>query len=111
MRRGDKAVQEAPSRFRQALADECDAIKTMLLEKNESYGDSAFEPVRLFSKVDADEGLLVRIDDKLSRIQKGREFQGDDDIMDLIGYLILLRVLRKVERRGDAWTATYLPPV
>jgi hypothetical protein len=35
---------------------------------------------------------MVRIDDKLSRFARGGEFPGDNDIDDLIGYLVLLKV-------------------
>lgn len=78
----------------QAIANQCDAIKALLVEKNLAYGNSATDPIRLFSKVDAEEQLLVRIDDKLSRIARGHEFQGEDTITDLIGYLVLLLVVR-----------------
>ena len=36
---------------------------------------------------------LVRIDDKLSRLAKGPQ-AGEDAVLDLIGYLVLLRVIR-----------------
>jgi chromosome condensin MukBEF complex kleisin-like MukF subunit len=70
----------------------CDEVKAMLLQKNAAYGDSALQPLRVFSRADAQEQLLVRIDDKLSRIARGHEFENDDTVLDLIGYLILLRV-------------------
>lgn len=73
------------------IAAECDAIKEMLLAKNEAYGNSALEPVRVFSSASPEEQLRVRIDDKLSRIVRGRA-AGEDAILDLIGYLVLLRV-------------------
>jgi hypothetical protein len=68
------------------------AIIKMLVEKNQSYGNSALEPLRLFSKASPREQILVRLDDKLSRLARGSEFPGDDTIRDLIGYLILLLV-------------------
>ena len=46
----------------------CDEIKEMLLAKNRRYGNSALEPVRIFSKASAYEQILVRLDDKLSQI-------------------------------------------
>ena len=72
----------------------CDHIKKLLLEKNSHYGDSALKPTRVFSKASPVEQLLVRIDDKLSRIQKGSGFMGggEDVIVDLIGYLVLLKI-------------------
>ena len=68
-------------------------VAQLLLVKNERYGDSAAKPARVFSKVDPAEQLLVRIDDKLSRIQSsGYELATDEDtVADLVGYLALLR--------------------
>lgn len=78
----------------------CSDISTMLQEKNIAYGDSALDPVRIFSKTNAIEQLLVRIDDKLSRFARGTEYPGDNDIDDLIGYLVLLKIAK--ERNGKA---------
>jgi hypothetical protein len=80
-----------------AIAHECDAVKGMLLAKNRAYGNSAMEPVRVFSKADAVEQIRVRIDDKLSRLARGSA-AGEDVTLDLIGYLVLLRI---AERRED----------
>ena len=78
----------------------CLELSEFLIEKNKKYGDSALNPVRIFSKQNTTEQLLVRIDDKLSRLARGGEYPGDDDILDLLGYLVLLRIakLRKVEK-------------
>jgi hypothetical protein len=84
----------------QTIANICDNIKSMLIEKNKSYGDSALDPIRVFSKASSDEQIKIRIDDKLSRISRGSEFYGDNDLDDLIGYLILLKV-SKVYKKGD----------
>ena len=75
----------------------CDDIKELLLEKNRKYGDSALNPNRIFSKADAVEQILVRIDDKLNRIQKGAGLLANDEdvISDLIGYLVLLKIALK----------------
>lgn len=75
------------------ISQVCDEIKDMLIEKNKSYGDSAINPVRIFSKSDSVEQIKVRIDDKISRISRGTEFYGDNDIDDLIGYLVLFKVV------------------
>jgi len=66
----------------------------LLLEKNKKYGDSALTPSRIFSKCDAVEQILVRIDDKLSRIQNGDGLLAKDEdvLMDLMGYLVLLKI-------------------
>lgn len=78
----------------QLIAEECDRIKNLLLEKNRKYGNSALEPARIFSKASPTEQLLVRIDDKLNRIRTtGPAAQLDEDtVQDLIGYLVLYRV-------------------
>ena len=75
----------------------CDDIKELLLEKNRKYGDSALNPNRIFSKADAVEQILVRIDDKLNRIQKGAGLLANDEdvVSDLIGYLVLLKIALK----------------
>jgi hypothetical protein len=70
----------------------CLEIAHMLIDKNISYGNSALEPVRIFSTADSTEQLKVRIDDKLNRVKNNQGFAGDNDIDDLIGYLILLRI-------------------
>lgn len=72
----------------------CAEITTMLLEKNKAYGNSAAEPVRIFSKANPIEQINVRLDDKLSRIARGNEYPGDDTELDLIGYLILKRAVK-----------------
>ena len=77
------------------IASECDAIKEMLLSKNRKYGDSAIKPKRVFSKASAVEQILVRIDDKLSRIESAQDDEDEDVEKDLIGYLVLLRVARR----------------
>lgn len=75
----------------------CDDVKELLLYKNSKYGNSALEPVRIFSKASNIEQLLVRIDDKLNRIQKGVGLLAEDEdvVMDLIGYLVLLKIALK----------------
>lgn len=79
--------------FAERVRSECDAIADMLIEKNQAYGNSALDPVRVFSRASAEEQILVRIDDKLSRVARGGA-AGEDVILDLIGYLILLRLTR-----------------
>ena len=65
----------------------------MLIEKNESYGDSALEPAGIFAKGNAVDNLASRIDDKLMRIKtQGFQGYGEDNVKDLIGYLILLKI-------------------
>lgn len=91
----------------------CDEIKNLLLEKNAKYGDSAIEPSRIFSKASPVEQILVRIDDKLSRISKGIGLLGSDEdvIDDLIGYLVLLKIAQKREKEAGKWDGTDVEPL
>lgn len=77
------------------ILTECLDVAEMLVKKNISYGDSALNPMRLFANSDSVEQLKVRIDDKLNRIRNNQGFAGDNDIDDLIGYLILLKIANK----------------
>jgi len=71
-------------------------IRDLLIAKNQKYGNSALEPLGVFSQLSAKEGLLVRIDDKLKRIKNGTLERDDEDVInDLIGYLVLLKIHAK----------------
>lgn len=84
------------------ISQACDEIKLMLLEKNAKYGDSALNPARIFSKADPVEQIRVRIDDKLSRIRtSGEQLSDEDTARDLVGYLVLLLVAKKMQRAQD----------
>jgi hypothetical protein len=77
------------------IAKTCEDIKTLLLEKNANYGNSALQPLGVFSKLNAAEAIMARIDDKLARIRnKGLNDATEDTLDDLIGYLILLKIAR-----------------
>jgi len=68
-----------------------DALKKMQLEKNKRYGDSALKPNNIFSKLDSQSSIKIRLDDKLSRIMNNNELKVND-ISDIIGYLVLLLI-------------------
>lgn len=92
----DKSLQVPEikkSKFSKSLTKTLEELGTMLLSKNASYGNAALEPLRIFSKADSVEQLKVRIDDKLSRLQRGAEI-GEDTVKDLTGYLILFLMAR-----------------
>ena len=65
------------------------ALTGFLIAKNKNYGNSALEPLKVFSKVEPTNGICVRMDDKLSRISNANELR-KNDIVDLTGYLVLL---------------------
>ena len=78
------------------IAEVCDEIKELLLDKNRKYGDSAINPIRILSKSSNTEQILVRIDDKLNRIKNMQSYEDEDVITDLIGYLVLYKVAKKL---------------
>lgn len=86
----DMLIHRAPSG--QEIHQACDEIKLLLLDKNIAYGNSALDPIGIFAKAGAAEGIANRIDDKLNRIKNSQSYPGDNDIDDLIGYLILYKI-------------------
>lgn len=81
----------------QKIVAKCDEIKALLIEKNRKYGDSALNPVRIFSKAAPSEQILVRMDDKISRIRNRQNDDDEDPIKDLIGYGILYLIKKDEE--------------
>ena len=81
--------------FDQKVRTVLDDMVTLLVEKNTAYGNSALNPVRIFSKADTTEQLYVRLDDKINRVKQGHEYPGDDTIRDIIGYCTLILIARE----------------
>ena len=75
--------------IQEKLAQVYDKMKSLSLYKNEKYGDSALNPRNIFSKLNSDEQIRVRLDDKLSRIMNSSELR-KNDLSDVIGYCVLL---------------------
>jgi hypothetical protein len=83
-------------KFASEVAQALKEIESMLIAKNQKYGNSALEPLGVFSQLSPREGLLIRIDDKLKRIKNGSLANDDEDVVnDLIGYLVLLKIQGK----------------
>lgn len=75
------------------ITEVCDEVKDLLIQKNKSYGDSALKPLGIFASGDPVANLTSRIDDKLARIKTmGFDGYGEDNVKDLLGYLILLQI-------------------
>ncbi len=80
-----------------------------LLRKNHDYGSAVFEPPLLCPRLSAQEGILVRMSDKLRRLTAlaGKEEQAevaeslDDTLKDLAGYAILLLVARREKNEEE----------
>ena len=78
------------------IKQKCKELEELLLHKNEKYGNSALEPLNIFSPANAVTGIKVRIDDKLKRIKNaGLVDATEDTLQDLAGYLILLMIAKE----------------
>ena len=104
MKESEKKKGQPVETAQSMIAEECDSIKEMLLRKNKAYGNSALNPVRVFSKSDNLEQIRVRMDDKLSRIRNmGADFNDgtEDTFRDLIGYMVLYLVAKRGLKGGS----------
>lgn len=80
---------------------EYDSMKDMAISKNISYNGSIFNSDWTINVdgIDKDKqvelGIIARINDKISRIKKvGLHGANEDNLSDLIGYLMLLKIHR-----------------
>ena len=88
--------ENRPKTAQELIAQECIKIKDILIDKNRKYGNSAIEPCRVFSNASPLEQINVRLDDKLSRLMSGQADEDEDVELDIIGYLVLKRVAKKM---------------
>jgi len=94
--------QELSNETQKLIAQVCDEVKDELINKNRKYGNSVLQPKRIFSKADVVSQINTRIDDKLSRIMSGQLDEDEDVEFDLIGYLIIKRVAKILNKKGVA---------
>lgn len=66
------------------------ALQSLVEGKNAAYGNAIFEPLRMFSALPPRERILLQLDNKASRLLKGKPYQSENDLMDFAGYLLLL---------------------
>lgn len=89
--------------FHKKVSEVLEEIKDLLISKNQKYGNSAIEPLGVFSDLSPEEGIRIRIDDKLKRIKNGSLDHDDEDVInDLIGYLVILKILNKKDEPNEA---------
>jgi len=100
-----------------SIKKKCNELLELLLYKNEKYGNSALEPLQIFSKAGPVAGLKMQIDHKLKRIMNaGLVDATEDTLQDLAGYLILLMIAKENESnrirksvQGDTASRTSQP--
>ena len=94
--RKDLVVQEKT--IEEMITEECIALESMLLLKNIAYNNSLHSEPPLFP-IDSITGIQARINDKLNRIkQVGLTDETEDSVLDLIGYLVHLRIALKLNK-------------
>ena len=77
----------------QKITEITEAIRDLLLYKNQKYGDSALKPKQIFYKGEATDSIMIRLDDKLGRIMANTDTTPRiNDVADIIGYCTLLLV-------------------
>lgn len=83
----------------------CDALKKLLIAKNNDYGNQFQKPLALAPNVDPVTALRVRLSDKLARLLNLLDKSGgmvdesiEDTLMDAAGYFLLWKVQREIER-------------
>jgi hypothetical protein len=95
-------------KVQESITKVCNDVRDLLIAKNREYGNSALEPLNIFSRLSVEEQLCVRIDDKIKRIQTTRDLgEGtivfkEDTVVDLMGYLVLWKVLKELEAPAPA---------
>jgi hypothetical protein len=94
---------DAPSDTQREIAEVGIALTSLLLYKNQRYGDSALAPMSVFAQhATTRQRLAVRMDDKINRIARGLGTRGDDGEhpgIDLAGYILLDVIAQWRERR------------
>lgn len=95
-------LPDTQAKIKAMLGGMCD----LLLYKNHKYGDSALNPLGIFTKhiKNCDEStasILVRLDDKLSRVQNADSLR-TNDVADILGYCTLLLISMGVTREDLA---------
>jgi len=80
------------------IKEKCRLLEDLLVRKNDAYGDSALEPLGVFSSANASTGIKIRLDDKLKRIANaGLVEDTEDTLTDIAGYIILLMIAKDNE--------------
>lgn len=83
------------------IAQFCDDLKEHLIRKNTDYNDAALNPQGTFALLSPSDTIRVRIDDKLNRLRRqatgGAMHFHEDTLLDLTGYLVLLRIAQTRE--------------
>lgn len=69
-------------------------VGDLLVERNREYGNSALDPIGVFSKASREDQLATQLDHKLSRVARGGD-PSNDTLRDIAGYVTLMLIARE----------------
>jgi hypothetical protein len=81
--------------FSARLALVLDHMARLLEERHRHHGNAALKPEAIFSQASARERLCVMLDYKLARYKQGSSELRGENLDDMLGYLLLLKMLEK----------------
>lgn len=84
----DECLDDEITSFSDNLCCVLSSLERLLIIKNKAYGNSALEPINIFSKSTSEDVILQQIDHKLSRIKNATK-PCKNDTTDLLGYLLI----------------------
>lgn len=87
----ENSKKEALTDFETKKKEVLTAICKVLVTKNQRYGNSALSPTKIFYKGNKSDAILIRLNDKMSRVQNSQELR-KNDLYDIVGYLFLYRI-------------------
>ena len=102
------ASQDVTTQDQSSIAARVVEVGATLLRKNSDYGSSVFKPPSLVPSLPFELGILVRMSDKIARLQKllsqnhtaEVDESIDDTMKDLAGYAILF-LARERDKEGQ----------
>jgi len=79
-----------------------------LVDRDINYGSLVFNPIGVFANNSPEEGMRIRMDNKLKRIKHmtdNEEEPRKDDVIDLIGYLFNYCIKRDglIKKKINRW--------
>ena len=85
--------------FENLKKDVLTSICKTLIQKNLNYGNAALNPNQIFFKGSSSDSILIRLNDKVSRVINSNELR-KNDLFDILGYIILY-FISKNESSGE----------
>jgi hypothetical protein len=79
------------------IKEVCNTLAKQVIKKNVSYGGSIFRENPLMRGKSPSDTIKTEIGHKLNRLVFGNNDYEENDLIDLLGYIILLEVEKKLQ--------------